>query len=103
LATHAKRSIEWVALFGALAVANIIQLFVGTGRVFTTLLVAVGFIGVAFAALYRPSGFLAVSWRQLRSPRKIGTANRIALVGVALIVAATVIQLVEAATPWFKT
>jgi len=102
LAKQTKRSLGWAALFGALAAANIAQPFLGAGHVLTSSLVAAGFIVVALAALYRPSGFLTVSWRQLRSPRKLGTQTCAALVGVALIVVGTAIQLIGAGVLWLK-
>lgn len=102
MTTNIKRSWGWAALFGALAVANIVQVFFGSGHVFTSSLVAAGFIMVAGAALYRPSGFLTVSWQQLRVSRKLGTQTRAALAGVALIVVGTAVQLAGLAMAWLK-
>ncbi len=100
--THTKPSWGWAALFGALATANIVQLSLGVGHVVTTSLVAAGFILIALAAVLRPSGFLKVSWRQLRSPRTLGAQTCAALVGVALIVAGTVTQLIGAGALWIQ-
>lgn len=102
MATRKERSPGWAALFGALAAANIIQVLLGSGHVLTSSLVAAGFIGVALAALYRPSGFLTVSWGQLGRPSKLGAGNCTAMIGVALIVLGTVIQLAGVVMLWLK-
>lgn len=94
LAETTRRAPGWAMLFGVLAAANLVRLFAGTGGVLAPSLMAVGFAAFALAALYRPSGFLTVSWRQLQSPRNLGAAKLAGVVGAILLVAATAIQAV---------
>lgn len=94
LAETTRRAPGWAMLFGVLAAANLVRLFAGTGGVLAPSLMAVGFAALALAALYRPSGFLTVSWRQLQSPRNLGAAKLAGVVGAILLVAATAIQAV---------
>lgn len=94
LAETTRRAPGWAMLFGVLAAANLVRLFAGTGGVLAPSLMAVGFAAFALAALYRPSGFLTVSWRQLQSPRNLGAAKLAGVAGAILLVAATAIQAV---------
>jgi hypothetical protein len=102
MATVSQRSPWWAALFFALAAANIIELALGVGHTITSAVVALGFVVVALAALYKPAGFLAISARQLKSPRTLSTGNCAALIGVAFIVVGTAISLVGASLAAFK-
>lgn len=70
-------------------------LLFGGNRGLASVLIAVGFAGIACAALYKPTGFLAVSWQQLRSPSKLGVANGAGVSGAALLVISSILQ-------WFK-
>jgi hypothetical protein len=92
VATSEKRSWGWAILFGVLAASNIAKLMLGAGHVVGCTLEATGFIGMALAALYGPRGFLAVSWRQLSAPSKLGRTNLISVVAVALLVFGTAMQ-----------
>ena len=92
---NTKRSWGWVILFGVLAASNVVQLLLGTASGLATTLVAVGFAGMALAALYKPSGFMSVSWRQLRSPSRLSGRELAGVGGAALLVIGTAMQ-------WFK-
>ena len=95
MAISTKRFWGWAALFGVLAASNIAQLFLGTGHILSSALMAAGFTGMALAALHNPGGFLAISWQQLKAPRKLGMRNVAGLVATTMIVVGTVAQ-------WFK-
>lgn len=92
MVTNTKHSWGWAALFGLLAASNVVQLLLGAGHASGLALAAIGFSIVALIALYNPRGLLAVSWRQLSTPRGLGTRNLVGVVAVALLVIGTVMQ-----------
>jgi hypothetical protein len=92
MAENTKRSWGWAILFGALTASNVVQLLLGTASGLATTLVAVGFAGMALAALYKPSGFVSVSWRQVRSPSKLRGRELAGVAGAALLVIGTAMQ-----------
>jgi hypothetical protein len=92
LVTNTKHSWGWAALFGLLAAYNVVQLLIGAGHASGLALAVIGFSIVALIAPYNPRGLLAVSWRQLSTPRGLGTRNLVGVVAVALLVIGTVMQ-----------
>lgn len=83
----------WAALFGLLAVPHIFVALRHADAWADGALMASGFLLLAFTSLWRPTGFLFVRLRQLRSPRTIPARQYVGLVGAALLVVRAVTQL----------
>jgi hypothetical protein len=88
MSREVKPSWLWAVLFGLLAVLQI-SAALHRGARAGDWFIAIGFLGMAYGAFRAPSGFLLVTWPQLRSPRTITARQYAGLAGAVALVAGT--------------